>query len=539
MFSQNTGLTVRFLVPILVGLVVLFGIGSSAIFSSIQQAMVAQFELASATLHSEQERNMKRMSDALEVKVKRFGTFMAGIAPDMILAYDYDGLKSQMSQANSDADIAYSGFLDAGGQPLIKFSTAVQDVVEQRFSIVSDGERIGTLVLGQSMVSVRRAEAESKERILETVDKVSQQMDSELDLFVRMMVIASMALVALVGVVMSLMFRRLILNPLQQTGRLLQQLSNGSGDLTFKLPIQYEDEIGQLRIYVNDFVSYLHETVHAISSEVDGLSTQASDLASLGSEMQHNSMDQLGEITQVAAAMNQMSSSAQEVSSHANEAASAAQSTDGDAVTGHRVVSETIQSIQTLSQKVAQAAEVIQQLEREGENIGSVLDVIRGIAEQTNLLALNAAIEAARAGEHGRGFAVVADEVRTLASRTQQSTQEIQQMIERIQSGTRNAVTAMQESKTRSESSVDEARLAGSSLAAITSAVARIVDMNTMIASAATEQTSVAEEINRNINNISGVAQENSVTADRTARASGDLQQMASKLAGIVGRFKL
>lgn len=119
MFSQNTGLTVRFLVPILVGLVVLFGIGSSAIFSSIQQAMVAQFELASATLHSEQERNMKRMSDALEVKVKRFGTFMAGIAPDMILAYDYDGLKSQMSQANSDADIAYSGFLDAGGQPLI------------------------------------------------------------------------------------------------------------------------------------------------------------------------------------------------------------------------------------------------------------------------------------------------------------------------------------------------------------------------------------------------------------------------------------
>jgi methyl-accepting chemotaxis protein len=192
-----------------------------------------------------------------------------------------------------------------------------------------------------------------------------------------------------------------------------------------------------------------------------------------------------------------------------------------------------------LAKDVEEVADVIQKLESDSNNIGGVLDVIRGIAEQTNLLALNAAIEAARAGEQGRGFAVVADEVRTLAQRTQQSTEEIQHMIEQLQSGANNAVQAMKLGRDRAESTVQQAMQAGESLDAIKAAVGTITDMNTQIASAAEEQSAVAEEVNRNIINISDVAIKTTENVNETAEASAKLSQMAMQFSSLVHQSKL
>jgi methyl-accepting chemotaxis protein len=233
-----------------------------------------------------------------------------------------------------------------------------------------------------------------------------------------------------------------------------------------------------------------------------------------------------------------MAATSQEVARNTAAAANAARQADSETQAGREVVNQAIDAIDHLAQEVVSAADVIHRLEAESGKIGTVLDVIRGIAEQTNLLALNAAIEAARAGEQGRGFAVVADEVRTLATRTQESTQEIQKMIERLQTGAKSAVQVMEQGRSKAQVSVQQAARAGTSLDTIATAVSAISDMNAQIASAAEEQGAVAEEINRNITNISQIANQTASGAEQTATASAELAKLAARLQTHVGRFK-
>jgi methyl-accepting chemotaxis protein len=248
---------------------------------------------------------------------------------------------------------------------------------------------------------------------------------------------------------------------------------------------------------------------------------------------------QRSQIEQVATAMNEMTATVQEVANHAQQAADSANEADQEAGHGSEVVYETIQSIDSLATEVEHAAGVIRKVESDSVQIGTVLDVIRSIAEQTNLLALNAAIEAARAGEQGRGFAVVADEVRTLASRTQQSTQEIQDMIEQLQTGAREAVTAMSNSQDKAQVTVEHAKSAGQTLEEITRKVATISQMNLQIATAAEQQSSVSEEINQNVVEISRVAEESAGGAKTTAAASGELSELAQQLQGLIAQFRV
>jgi methyl-accepting chemotaxis protein len=311
------------------------------------------------------------------------------------------------------------------------------------------------------------------------------------------------------------------------------------GDLGARVDYRSKDELGQITIAFNKMAEKFHDAINEVKDSITQLAAAAEETSTVTSETTAGINQQLSETSQVATAMNEMSATVQEVARNAVEAASAAQEADTTFHQGKQVIDKVIHAIGELSGEVDEAARVIQQLEVESKNIGSVLDVIKSIAEQTNLLALNAAIEAARAGEQGRGFAVVADEVRTLAGRTQESTTEIEDMIGKLQAGTNNAVKVMASGKEMTQVGVEQAAAAGDALNVINAAVERISGMNTQIASASEEQSSVAEEINRSIVSINEVAEHSATGAQHTAQASDDLARLAEQLKGLVERFKV
>lgn len=289
----------------------------------------------------------------------------------------------------------------------------------------------------------------------------------------------------------------------------------------------------------NHFIDAVSNAIRSSQDTAEHLLASTAQMQSQSDSARQGVTRQQVETDQVATAINEMTATVQEVARSATDAATAAHQADQEANNGKGVVAQTVSSIQTLASNVEQAADVIQKLEQDTTEIGGVLDVIKGIADQTNLLALNAAIEAARAGEQGRGFAVVADEVRTLASRTQESTEEINNMIDKLQLGAKNAVAVMEDGREQARTGVEQASKAGDSLSAITHSVATINDMNTQIASAADEQSKVAEEINRNVVNISQVANETASNVTQVADKSSELEGLASVLTTEVERFKV
>ncbi len=311
------------------------------------------------------------------------------------------------------------------------------------------------------------------------------------------------------------------------------------GDLTHKVNITGKDEFAWMCWEYSQGRKGFMTLVKEILGSSGQLAAAAEELSAVTESSNNGVMRQQGEIEQVATAMNEMSATVTEVSKNAANAATAATDADDRAKVGCEVVNTTVETINNLASEVERTSQVIENLKGDSISIGAVLDVIRDIAEQTNLLALNAAIEAARAGEQGRGFAVVADEVRTLASRTQQSTREINDMIERLQNGANQAVSVMEMGRAKAEESVEQAAKAGEALQAITGVVDNIKGMNMQIASAAEQQSATAEEINRNIVNISEVSQETAGGSQQTASASDELARLASDLQGQVSKFKI
>ncbi|NUT76307.1 HAMP domain-containing protein [Pseudomonas sp. C1C7] len=330
-----------------------------------------------------------------------------------------------------------------------------------------------------------------------------------------------------------------ILRPLNLMKANLDDIAAGEGDLTRRLSITSHDELGELAGSFNRFVDKIHGLVRQITemtSQLTALVHQVSDQAQRSDQAMER---QRHETDQVATAINEMSAAAQEVAKSAQNAAVAAQQTDEEGQAAKRVVAGSIEKIHALVDDIRSSGVSLDSLQKDVSSIVSVLGVIRSIAEQTNLLALNAAIEAARAGEAGRGFAVVADEVRALASRTQISTQEIQGMIDRLQAGTQSAVEAMRRSSEAGDGTSAQANEAGASLDTMAQLIATINSMNAQIASAAEEQTAVAEEINRSVHQIA-VAVDN--VADETqqgAQTSRSLADLGQRLGGLVGQFRI
>ncbi|PNA03804.1 methyl-accepting chemotaxis protein [Pseudomonas sp. FW305-BF6] len=330
-----------------------------------------------------------------------------------------------------------------------------------------------------------------------------------------------------------------IARPLKQMVTMLDDIAQGEGDLTRRLTSDRNDELGSIAKGFNTFLAKLQGMITQVVSSVQSVSDSSEHTADIAIRTNIGIQKQMAEIDQVATAVQEMTATAQDVARNATQAAQAASHADQAASQGMQIVRDTSNSIGVLAVEIGKAVDVVQTLAKDSENINAILIAIRGIAEQTNLLALNAAIEAARAGEQGRGFAVVADEVRNLAQKTQKATEEIQSMIQQLQQGTRDVVRVMEDSQNRTDESVQHAAKAAEALETITQAVSVINDMNTQIASAAEEQSAVADDINRNVINIGQVANEVAGGADESSSASADLTKLAEQQRRLINQFKV
>ncbi len=347
-------------------------------------------------------------------------------------------------------------------------------------------------------------------------------------------VIAVAIIIALLG-----MLIRILIQPLHVMTRAMEDIADGEGDLTKRLTIQNQDEFGVLGTAFNRFVERIHGSIREVSSATGQVNEVALRVVAASNSSMYNSDQQASRTNSVAAAINQLGAAAQEIARNAAQASTQASDARGLAEDGQQVVDRSIKAMNQLSSMLSASSSNIESLNSKTVNIGQILEVITSISQQTNLLALNAAIEAARAGEAGRGFAVVADEVRNLAHRTQESAQQVQTMIEELQVGARESVSTMSDSQRHSQDSVEIANLAGERLNSVTQRIGEIDGMNQSVATATEEQTAVVESINVDITEINTLNQEGVENLQATLRACSDLEQQASRLKQLVGSFRI
>lgn len=345
-------------------------------------------------------------------------------------------------------------------------------------------------------------------------------------------------IVLLMGVLIFLI-QRSIIRPLTSTVKAMASIASGEADLTHRLATSGRDELSELGRHFNRFSEHLGELIRQLLTAAHSLDRHSGELGAIAAQSQRHSDTQTQQMDMLATAINEVTHAIQDVARHAEQASGEVQSAERRADQGQVSIQTSLHQTEGLSDTILQAAKVIESLAQESTQIGTVLDVIRSIADQTNLLALNAAIEAARAGEQGRGFAVVADEVRLLAQRTQKSTQEIHAMIERLQANSGAAVRVIQESRQASQHTIEQAGQASDSLEQINQTLRNLATVNASIASATLQQSHVVEEINQSVVQVAGLAQTNATASVQTSQASQQLRGIADQLGHLLGQFKV
>ncbi|SDA73228.1 methyl-accepting chemotaxis protein [Pseudomonas sp. NFACC15-1] len=397
------------------------------------------------------------------------------------------------------------------------FKVATADVVQARKEMTDQGATIVTLSEQLYQIQLDRRDAESAQA--------------------RTLQLVSTLLALLVGVIAAVIITRQITGPLRETLAVVERIA--SGDLSQNVIVTRRDELGVLQQGIARMGVTLRDLISGIRDGVTQIASAAEELSAVTEQTSAGVNSQKVETDQVATAMHEMTATVQEVARNAEEASQAAAAADGEARAGDQVVSEAIAQIERLASEVVRSTDAMTVLQQESDKIGSVMDVIKAVAEQTNLLALNAAIEAARAGEAGRGFAVVADEVRGLAQRTQKSTEEIEGLVAGLQNGTQQVAAVMNNSRSLTDSSVALTRKAGESLGNITRTVSNIQSMNQQIAAAAEQQSAVAEEISRSIINVRDVSEQTAAASEETAASSVELARLGSQLQMMVSHFRV
>jgi methyl-accepting chemotaxis protein len=455
-----------------------------------------------------------------------------------VRGYTYSG-KVEAEQPALDAiDNALKKIASLNGQVPDQYSTNLQQA-----SVSLQAYRAAVSQYRDSQVAsvaAMKIMAEQGDILLERSKKLTASQtvvrDNDAAQAKQMLALATVLALAF-GLIAAWAITRQIIIPLNQTLKVAERVA--SGDLSHNLDSARQDELGQLQRAMQSMTVGLRELIGGISDGVTQIASAAEQLSAVTEQTSAGVNSQKVETDQVATAMNEMAATVQEVARNAEEASEAAVAADQQAREGDKVVGEAIAQIERLASEVGNSTVAMGDLKRESDKIGSVLDVIKSVAQQTNLLALNAAIEAARAGEAGRGFAVVADEVRSLALRTQKSTEEIEELIVGLQSGTQQVATIMDNSRDLTDSSVELTRRAGSALASITRTVSTIQAMNSQIATAAEQQSAVAEEINRSVLNVRDVSEQTSSASEETAASSAELARLGIYLQTLVGRFRI
>ncbi|PWE42563.1 methyl-accepting chemotaxis protein [Pseudomonas prosekii] len=472
-------------------------------FQAITQAkeafMLARYEVRgyTATTNAETEQKALAQVDAAIASLKPLNTHFADTQQDAL----------------RQLDTALTNYRSA----LMAFKAATSDAVRVRKDMTDQGAAIVTLSDKLYQFQLDRRDIESAQA--------------------RTLQLISTLLALLVGVIAAVLITRQITGPLRETMTVVDRIA--SGDLSQDVKVTRRDELGVLQQGIGRMGVTLRELISGIRDGVTQIASAAEELSAVTEQTSAGVNSQKIETDQVATAMHEMTATVQEVARNAEEASQAAAAADGEAREGDKVVNEAIAQIERLATEVARSTEAMSVLQQESDKIGSVMDVIKAVAEQTNLLALNAAIEAARAGEAGRGFAVVADEVRGLAQRTQKSTEEIEGLVAGLQNGTQQVSAVMNNSRSLTDSSVALTRKAGVSLENITRTVSNIQSMNQQIAAAAEQQSAVAEEISRSIVNVRDVSEQTAAASDETAKSSVELARLGGQLQQMVSHFRV
>ena len=392
--------------------------------------------------------------------------------------------------------------------------------------------------LEQAFDNMRVALKRVQSDLSESEDLFKQKQITAIDNTKLMMEVAG-AFAIIVAIFLTWLLANIIIAPVKRLTKAMKNIASGEGDLTARVPVETQDEIGDLAASFNTFTQKIQETITEVIISSNAVRAEMTNIQSITQGVAHGASSQQLESDAVATAVHELSATSETVSQNAQDAANASQEANSEASSAKTIITTTVTSIKSLSDELAQAAKVINTLEHDVGDIASILDVIRGIADQTNLLALNAAIEAARAGEQGRGFAVVADEVRSLASKTQASTGKIQSMIEKLQNGAKQAVSVMTSSQESGQQTAAQANEAGASLNAIVEAIAMINDINLQIATAAKEQNHVSEEVSSNVQRIADNSHQVVEMVSSAENACESLAQQCENLDSLVAQFKV